>query len=229
MPGMSTHFFAAPDFLALLRFWEASRGSRELPAWQGDLGAVPRALLPNLTISDRRGGEPVYAYVGAEIARRWGGELTGRRIYRDALTGAHARYIRSLGDDTIARRAPIFSAAIYQPDATRMIMTGRLFAPMTEPGSAAPCFLMTMQLFTEAEGSLRDVGAVGFVHEIRRDMIAVVPELCARLEEARRHYQISRHTHQRTLTQDIDAVARELTGSALVTLPCLEEPDPVGA
>src|SRR5258706_9280062 len=142
---MSTHFFAAPDFLDLLRFWDASRGDRALPVWHSDLGAVPPTLLPNLTVSDRR-GEPTYAYVGAEVGRRWGGDLTGRRIYGgDALTGAHARYIKSLGDDTMARRAPIFSAAIYQPDATDLIMTGRLFVPFTDRDAGEPCFMLTMQ------------------------------------------------------------------------------------
>jgi hypothetical protein len=224
---MSTHFFAVPDFLELLRFWEASRGRRDVPRWDGDFGAVPRGLLANLTLSDRR-GEPVYAYVGAEIQRRWGGNMTGRRIY-DVLTGAHARYIRSLGNDAIARRAPIFSAAIYQPDATRMIMTGRLFVPFADREAPEPCFLMTMQLFAESDAPLRDVGSRGFVHEIRRDMIALVPALCAGLEEARRFYQLSRHTRQRTLAQEVDDVARELTGSALVPLPCYEEPESVDA
>jgi hypothetical protein len=226
---MSSHFFAAPDFLELLRFWEASRGGHSLPAWHGDIDAVPRVLLPNLTVSDRRTKEPVYAYVGAEIRRRWGGDLAGQRIYADVLKGAHARYIRSLGDDTIARRVPIFSAAIYQPDATGMIMTGRLFAPFAEPDSATPCFLLTVQLFTGSDRALRDVGAAGFVHEIRRDMIAMVPELCTRLEAVRHRYQISAQTPRRSLIQDVDTVARELTGSALVALSCFEEPDPVDA
>jgi hypothetical protein len=53
-------------------------------------------------------------------------------------------------------------------------------------------------------------------------MIAMVPELCTRLEGARRYYQLSRHTHQRTLAQHIDGIARELAGSALIPLPCLD-------
>jgi hypothetical protein len=225
---MSTHFFTAPDFLGMLGFWEASRGDRALPAWHGDPGAVPAQLLRNMTISDRR-GEPTYVYVGEAVVRRWGSDLTGKRIYREALTGAHARYIRSLADDTFERRAPIFSAAIYQPDPDDMMMTGRLFAPLTAPGSDEASFLMTMQLFTESEGRLRDVGPRGFVHEIRRDMIAVVPELCARLEEARRYYQLSRYAGGRGLAADVDRIARELSGSALVPLPRYEEPEPVDA
>lgn len=221
--SMTTHFFAAPDFLELLQFWDAGREGSALPEWHDDLAAVPPPLLPNLVVSERPTG--VYRYVGSEIIRRWGSDPTGRRIYEDVLTGAHRRYIKALSEDCLARRAPIFSAAVYQPDATSVIMTGRLHLPFTYQGSTEPRILFTLQLFQGSEQKLQEVGLHVIVHEIRRDMIAMAPKLCARLANARRYYQISRHTHQRTLTQDIDAIARELTGSALIPLPCLDEPE----
>ena len=222
---MTSHFFAAPDFLELLQFWDGARQGRAMPEWHDDLAAVPPALLPNLVITDRP--DTLYRYVGTEIVRRWGSDPTGRRIYDEVLTGAHRRYIKSLGDETLARRAPIFSAAVYQPDASSVIMTGRLYVPFTYQGSTEPRILFTLQLFKGSEQKLKEVGLHYIVHEIRRDMIAMVPALCVRLAQARRYYQISRHTHQRALAQDIDAIARELTGSALIPLPCLDEPDPI--
>jgi hypothetical protein len=220
---MTTHFFAAPDFLELLQFWDARRRGQALPEWTDDMAAVPPSLLPNLIVTSRP--EARYLYVGAECIRRWGGDPTGRLIYSEVLTGAHARYIKSLGDDVVARRVPIFSAAVYQPDNASIIMTGRLYVPFTRGGSTEPRIVLTLQLFQGSAQTLQQVGLHGIVHEIRRDMIAMVPELCARLSDARRYYQISRHTHQRALAQDIDALARELTGSALVPLPCLEDPE----
>jgi len=222
---MTSHFFAAPDFLELLQFWDGARQGRAMPEWHDDLAAVPPALLPNLVITDRP--DTLYRYVGTEIVRRWGSDPTGRRIYDEVLTGAHRRYIKSLGDETLARRAPIFSAAVYQPDASSVIMTGRLYVPFTYQGSTEPRILFTLQLFKGSEQKLKEVGLHYIVHEIRRDLIAMVPALCVRLAQARRYYQISRHTHQRALAQDIDAIARELTGSALIPLPCLDEPDPI--
>ena len=223
---ITTHFFADPDFLELLQFWDASRGGRQLPDWSGDLGVMPRGLMPSLIISDRR-AEPVYLYVGPECVRRWGSDPTGRPIFSDVLTGAHRRYIQSVGDESMARRAPVFSTAIYQPDAANLIMTGRLYAPFTYRGSADPLMMFTLQLFKGSERKLREIGLDAIVHEIRRDMIAQVPDLCTRLEDARRDYQISRHTHRRSLARDIERIARELTGSALISLPCIEEPDTV--
>jgi hypothetical protein len=220
---MTSHFFAAPDFLELLQFWDASRGGRPVPDWSGDIAVIPATLLPNMTISDRR-AEPTYRYVGPEVVRRWGSDPTGKRIHREVLAGAHSAYIRSLADETMARRAPIFSAAVYQPDAATTIMTGRLFAPLTYQGSPEPCMMLTLQLFQDSKQLLQEIGPRGFVHEIRRDLIAAVPAVCARLVDARRYYQLSRHTHQRGLAQHIDGIARELAGSALVPLPCLEIP-----
>ncbi|MEJ0071795.1 MAG: hypothetical protein WDO24_27185 [Pseudomonadota bacterium] len=67
---MTTHFFAAPDFLELLQFWDAMRGDRALPEWMDDMAAVPPALLPNLIVTSRPDAR--YRYVGAECIRRWG-------------------------------------------------------------------------------------------------------------------------------------------------------------
>src|SRR5471030_1863717 len=114
---LTTHFFAAPDFLELLRFWEASRHGQKLPDWNGDIGTIPQSILPNLIISDRR-GEPTYRYVGAECIKRYGSDPTGKRAYVDVLQGAHARYLAALSAETLARRAPVFSTAVYQPNAS---------------------------------------------------------------------------------------------------------------
>ncbi len=222
---LTTHFFADPDFLELLQFWDASRGRRPLPDWSGDVGVVPRNLLPNLVISDRREAEPRYVYCGTEIVKRWGSDPTGQKIYSETLSGAHSRYIKSLGDQARAERAPIFSAAVYQHEPATVIMTGRLYAPFTYQGSAKVAAMMTLQLFRGSEATLREIGLSAVVHEIRRDLISDVPALCARLADARRDFQISRHTHRRTLAQDVDALADALTGSVLVALPCLDDPD----
>lgn len=228
---LNSHFFADADFLELLRFWETMRDGRALPDWDGDLGVIPRVLLPNLIISNRISGEPVYRYVGATCVRRFGRDPTGERAYADALRGAHARYLRSLSEETLTRRAPIFSAAIYQPDAdlSDMLMTGRLHAPFTFQGSADPVVLMAVQLFRGSDTDLRRIGRSGVVQEVRRDLITDAAQLSARLAEAQRAFQLSAHTHQRTLVQDIEAVVTALTGGALLPLPCHEEPDPTPA
>jgi hypothetical protein len=222
---LTTQFFADPEFIGLLRFWNASRGERAMPEWGGDVGVVPGELLPNLAIVDLS-GEPTYRYIGTEVARLWGGNPTGRPVFTVVLRGAHRRYLRSLTDDVIALRAPIFSSAVYQSSAAGVVLTGRMLAPFTREGSTEPQIVLAVQLFKGSERDLRAIDVSGVVHELRRDLITDPTELCRRLEEARRQYQIARHTHRRTLAQYIDEIARELAGSALVALPCDEEPDP---
>jgi hypothetical protein len=218
---MPTHFFAAPEFLGLLRYWDQARGPDPVPVWHDDLAALPEALREHLIISE---GQPdqIYRYIGAECQRRWHGNPTGQAI-APTLGGEHARYIIALCDDTLARRAPIFSAAVYQTDDTNMMMTGRLFVPLTLPQAPGPTVVMAVQLFRGPD-LLPAIGTVGFVHEIRRDMIAVVPALCARLEEASRYFRISRGIHHRDIARDMDTVAQEMSGSALIPLACLPEP-----
>lgn len=220
---MPTHFFAAPEFLGLLRFWDQVRGADPVPLWHDDLSTLPEALREHLIISVGH-PDPVYRFVGAECQRRWHGDPTGKAI-APTLGGDHARYIVALCDDTLDRRAPIFSAAVYQTDDTAMMMTGRLFVPWALPGAGAATVVMAVQLFRGPD-LLPAIGSIGFVHEIRRDMIAVVPALCARLEDASRYYRISRRIHQREIARDMDAVAQELSGSALIPLACLPERRP---
>jgi hypothetical protein len=217
---MPTHFFAAPEFLGLLRTWDEARGTDPVPTWHDDLAALPDGLREHLIISVGY-PDPIYRYVGAECQRRWHGDPTGQPI-APTLGGEHARYIVALCGDTLARRAPIFSAAVYQTDDTNMLMTGRLFVPLALPHARDPTVVMAVQLFRGPD-LLPAIGAVGFVHEIRRDMIAVVPTLCARLEDASRLYRISRGIHHRDIARDMEAVARELSGSALIPLACLPE------
>jgi hypothetical protein len=217
------HFFAAPDFLELLQFWDGRRKGRQMPDWSDDLSILPANLLPNMTISDRR-AEPTYLYVGSTVVQRWGSDPTGKKIHTEALSGAHSAYIKSLAEDCMARRAPIFSAAVYQRDVENLVMTGRLFAPFTWQGSERPQFMATLQLFQGSERALREIGIARMIHETRRDLIAMVPEVCAKLEEAQRYYRLSQHTHQRGLARNIERIAQELAGSALVPLP-IHAPD----
>jgi hypothetical protein len=217
---MSTDFLGEPDFLALLRFWEDERGNRALPEWHGDMTRVPHDLLPNLTVSEIE-GEPIYKYVGSECIRRWGGDPTGQPVYR-SLKGVHSAYIWSVRQDSVARRAPIFSAAIYRPADGSMLLTGRLFAPFVSPGAAEPDVMLTLQLFKGSDTTVADLGNTGFVDETQRQMVVAAPELLARLEAARRYHAVARRAHQEALARDMARIAQELAGSALVSLPCFK-------
>src|SRR5260221_12825608 len=106
---MVANFCAASDFLALLRFWDRVRAPSGVAVWDGDFAIVPAKLLPNLIVA-AWSPVPVYRYVGRECADRFGADPTGLPIL-ETLGGAYGRYIRTLGDEVIERRA----AAISRP------------------------------------------------------------------------------------------------------------------
>ena len=217
---MAARFLAEPDFVRLLRFWVDRRGERSVPEWDGDLGQVPHSLLPNLVITERR-PDPVYRYVGADDVRTFGSDPTGRRVYEEVLRGAHSRYIRSVAEDTLARRAPIFSAAIYR---TREdVLTGlRLLVPFTDPGETVTRFIFSLQLFAGTPVNLTELAHSGFVDELERRLVVGAPEVCSRLEQARRYHLLARRIHQDGLARALAATAAELVGGALQALPTFD-------
>ena len=217
---MAARFLAEPDFVRLLRFWVDRLGERSIPEWDGDLDQMPRGLLPNLVITERR-PEPVYRYVGAEGVRTFGSDPTGRRVYQDVLRGPHSRYIRSVAEETLARRAPIFSAAIYRTS-DDMLTALRLLVPLTDPGETAVRFIFSLQLFVGQPVKLAELAERGFVDELERRLVVGAPEVCARLEQARRYHLLAGRIHQDALARDLAAIAIDLAGGALVPLPAFD-------
>ena len=217
---MLRHFFAAPDFLALLRFWNDSRSESGPAVWRGDLARVPSELRPNLIVVDWP-DEPRYRYVGSECVARFGADTTGQSVIA-ALGGAYADYIRSLGDEVIARAQPIFSASVFEVG-DELILTGRLFTPFTDGTSERPTMVMSLQLFGGSKFKLNAVGRFGFVNESQRLLIAGVPEVCQRLDEARRFHHLAHAVPSRAQAREWAAIASDLSRSALVRLQPFRE------
>jgi hypothetical protein len=220
---MLRHFFAAPDFLALLRFWDSVRAPSGAAVWDGDVAIVPAELLPNLIVA-AWSPVPVYRYIGSECTDRFGADLTGLSVL-EGLGGAYGRYIGALGDEVIERRAPIFSASVLQVG-DELTVTGRLFAPFALPQAAAPNAVMSVQLFSRSAFKLDAVGRSGFVNESQRLLIVDVPGICARLDAARRYHYLARFVPARAKASEWDDIARDLAGGALVALtPFRDERD----
>lgn len=212
---MLRHFFAAPDFLALLRFWDSLRAPSGVAVWDGGVAIVPADLLPNLVVAPWI-PVPIYRYIGKECTDRFGADLTGRPI-AEGLGGAYGRYVRALGDEVIERRAPIFSASVLQVG-DELTVTGRLFVPFAAPPAAAPNAVMSVQLFSRSAFKLDAVARSGFVNESQRLLIVDVPGICARLDQARRYHHLARFVPARAQASEWDDIAQELASGTLVAL-----------
>jgi hypothetical protein len=213
---MFRHFFAAPDFLALLRFWDGSRLVSGHAVWNGDIALVPAELRPNLIVADWL-ATPRYRYVGGECVSRFGADPTGQPVLPTLGGGAYTSYIGSLGDDVIARELPIFSTSVFEVG-DELMVSGRVFTPFSDGEGKAPGIILSLQLFSRTAFTLNAVGGSGFVNESRRMLIAGVPELCAQLEEARRYHRVARAVAGRAQSAEWTDIARRLSRDALITL-----------
>jgi hypothetical protein len=212
---MLRHFFASPNFLALLRFWEGARAGRVVPDWNGDIAAIPANLLPRIVIVERREAV-IYRYLGSLNKRQFGWDPTGATV-AETLSPGYAAYLTDLVETALTGAAPVFSSSVlHQDDLIRR--TGRLVAPFTLQGSPAPCVTMSAHLEAGDEFKVTEVVEPGGVLETERIRISGVPDMCARLEEAGRYHQLSRAVPDRSLASEWDRIAAKLGAGAIVPL-----------
>ena len=212
---MLRNFFASPSFLGLLKFWDASRNGRKVPDWDGDLACIPAELLPHLIIVDRDGALR-YRHVGAGLAVGFGHDPTGKTI-AETLSPGYAAYISDIIERTLTNGNPIFSASVLHRQST-VKMTGRLVVPFTFPGARRQWLIMSAHLMGGDAFKVTEVVEPGGVIETQRLMIAGVPDLCARLDEAGRYHRLSHLTTDRALARKWDAIATSLGSCVLVPL-----------
>jgi hypothetical protein len=214
---MLRNFFASPNFLRLLRFWEASRADGGAAAWGGNISAIPAELQPRLVIVERVAAERlIYRFVGSENVSQFGRDPTGQSV-REILSPEYAAYIEDIIGITLDRAAPVFSSSVLYLD-TRVKSTGRLVAPFALRGASKPTLIMSAHLMGGDDFKVTEIAAPGSVVETERLMIAGVPEMCARLEEAGRYHRFSRLTTDRSLAQEWVKIAASLGAGILVPL-----------
>ena len=207
---MPIHLLAEPDAIEFLRFWMERRGAAKLPSWNGDIGQFPERQLANLAVTERR-PHSVFRHVGDELLRRWGGLRTGVDIYGEVIRGAHGRYLRSLGDDVMRWRGPVFSAACYRarPEDEPFVVV-RIYAPFAEPGSGEPRFIAGLHVVPPMQDAAVDLRGVALEQELDRRFIADPGAVIAR---------IAASGGEGGSARDLDRALDALSGSALVMLP----------
>src|SRR5690348_5879978 len=118
---MLRDFFASPNFLALLRFWDSARVGRAVPEWTGDATTIPDYLRQRLIVVERQEGERqeaeaqneglIYRYLGSFNKKQFGRDPTGQTVAA-TLSGEYAAYLTDLTDAVLGGAAPVFSCSI---------------------------------------------------------------------------------------------------------------------
>jgi hypothetical protein len=224
---MLRDFFASPNFLALLRFWDSARIGAAVPDWNGKLSSIPAHLLQRLVIVERRKAALVYRYLGTHNQQRFGRDPTGASI-AETLSAEYAAYLTDLTESVLSGAAPVFSCSILRQGGL-IRRTGRLVAPFTLCGSAPPRLMMSAHLEAGDEFKVTEVVEPGGVLEIDRVRIAGVPAMCTRLEEIGRYHKLSQAVPDRSLAKEWDRIAGSLGVGVLVPLLRFDEKRPRNA
>ena len=215
---MLRDFFASRNFLALLRFWVDARRGRAVPDWNGDAAAIPASLRQRVVVVERRGADLVYRHVGLLNQRQFGGDPTGATV-AGTLSPDYAAYLGDLAAAALSASAPIFSTSVLRRD-DLLKRTARLLVPFTLRGSAAPCLTMSVHLELGDAFKVTEVVEPGAVFETQRRRIDAVPDVCVRLAEAGRYYQLSRGMPDRGVAGEWEQRATRLEAEITVKLPC---------
>ncbi len=85
--------------------------------------------------------------VGTDMVSAWGADFTGKYLH-EVMQGDYHDFIRSLFDDCIARRAPIYSHSRFQWDRGRAVDTRRIMLPFARSERPAEVgFVLVNQVF----------------------------------------------------------------------------------
>ena len=221
---MLREFFASPNFLALLRFWDSLRTGATVPDWTGELAAIPANLRQRLVIVERR-EDLIYRYVGILNQSQFARDPTGATI-AETLSPEYVAYLADLVESVLAGAAPVFSCSILRRN-DLIKRTGRLVAPFTLRRSPAPCLIMSAHLEAGDEFKVTEVVESGGVLETERVRIAGVPAVCDRLEEVWRYHLLSGMEPDRSLASEWDRIAASLGAGVIVPLPRFGETCPL--
>jgi hypothetical protein len=161
-------------------------------------------------------GAPIYRHVGVELQVQFGMNPVGRSVPQ-TLSGEYAIYVVDIIESALRSGAPIFSSCVLHSHGM-VKLTGRLMAPFTYRGAAAPSLIMSAHLVGGDDFKVTEVVEPGSVVETERLMIAGVPDLCSRLEEAGRYHRLSHLMADRLLASKWDGIAASLGNGILVPL-----------
>lgn len=171
-----------PVLGSLLRYWNAQREGRIMPARQDiDPLEMGPKLLPHLLLCDLqdRGARPRYRLVGTNVVRRWGFDPTGR--YLDETMGPYFAYLGDLLRQLFQERAPIQAGCAFRWGVNRELEANHLLLPLSK-GGLDPAIALVGLTFRSDEvfpPQIRSLNGVGRFEQRGRAVIEPQDEIAA--------------------------------------------------
>lgn len=141
-----------PVLGAVLRYWQAKRGTRTMPARREiDPLEMSPDLLPHLVLSDLldRGTRVRFRLVGTAVVKRLGFDPTAGYLGGEPL-GGWSELLATLYRLVYAERAPIRSQSEFTWEPSRRLGAEQLLLPLSQDGTD-PAIALAAFVFASAE------------------------------------------------------------------------------
>ena|SRR5579862_9814549 len=182
MPVSSADTQLHPTLGSLLRYWNAQREGRVMPA-RAEIDPLEMGpkLLPHLLLCDLqdRAARPRYRLVGTNVVRRWGFDPTGR--YLDEAMGPYFAYLGDLLRQLYNERAALHAGCAFRWGVNRELEAHHLLLPLSKGGSD-PAIALVGLAFRSDEvfpPQVRSLNGVGRFEERGRAVIEPLDEIAA--------------------------------------------------
>lgn len=163
----------------LLRYWQAQRGDRRMPARKDiDPLEIGPVLLPHLLLCDLvdHGQRIRYRLVGTNVVRRWGFDPTGR--FLDESMSPYFAYLAELNRLVAEERAPIHAVSAFRWGVNRELEAHHLLLPLSK-GGTDPAIALIGIAFRSDEvfpPQIRSLVGVGRFEQRRRTVLDLPAE-----------------------------------------------------
>jgi hypothetical protein len=182
MPVLPADTQLHPVLGSLLRYWNAQREGRIMPA-RPDIDPLEMGpkLLPHLLLCDLqdRGSRLRYRLVGTNVVRRWGFDPTGRMLDEDM--GPYFAYLGDLLRQLFNERAPIHASCAFRWGVNRELEVNHLLLPLSK-GGIDPAIALVGLTFRSDEvfpPQIRSLNGVGRFEERGRAIVEPLDEAVA--------------------------------------------------
>jgi len=178
----------------LLRYWQAQRGNRRMPARKDiDPVAIAPFLLPHLLLCDLvdRGRRIRYRLVGTDVVRRWGIDPTG--CFLDEGMSPYFANLAELNRLVVMQRAPVHAVSALCWGVDREIEVHQLLLPLSESGTESAVTLIGIVLRSDEvfPPQIRSLHGICRFEERRKTVCAEVHRIQELLRVASRKANVA--------------------------------------
>jgi hypothetical protein len=146
---------------ALLRYWNALRGSENLPGWPGidaaELAPLLKDLSQNDVVTDNGAVRFLIRFHGTRVAELYGRENCVGMYLDEILSAAYVNSALTTFRQVVASQLPVYTVADMRDPAGRIVHYERLLLPFSTDGKSVDRILISLETVSP-EGAFESRG-----------------------------------------------------------------------